>query len=87
MDKLALLSLSGDLKRITQSIQRNSKSAERFNNEAKKWLNKSQHIDNVSIQKILKKIEVSLEAKNDLKKAEECLMYSVLLQNRAINII
>lgn len=85
MDKLALLSLSGDLKRITQSIQRNSKSAERFNTEAKKWLNKSQHIDNVSIQKILKKIEASLEAKNDLKKAEDCLMYSVLLQNRAIN--
>jgi len=39
MDKVTLLSLSMDLKRITQSIQRGSlENAGRFSLEAKKWL-------------------------------------------------
>ena len=86
MDKVLLQSLSSDLKRITLSIQRNSPaSAVRFNQEAAKWLADSKKkIADPSIQKILSRIHTVLNQKNDLKKAEECLMYSTLLQNRSV---
>ncbi len=82
-DKLNLFSLSSDLKRIAIAIQRNSlQVAEKFCEEAKKWVDKI-NTDNLAIQKLLKQIRVSLEKENDLQKAEDCLMYSTLLQNRA----
>ena len=83
MDKVTLLSLSMDLKRITTSIQRGSMSnAERFSKEAQRWI-KSDTKDHY-LKGLLDKITNSLSEKNDLKKAEDCLMYSVLLQNKAL---
>lgn len=85
MDKITLLSLSMDLKRIVQSIERDSqKNAERFSLEAKKWLKESKNTKDGYLKKLLGKIENTLAGKNDLKKAEDCLMYSVLVQNHAL---
>lgn len=86
MDKVTLLSLSMDLKRIVQSIQRDSQeNASRFSMEAKKWLNESKNTKDGYLRKLLIKIENTLAGKNDLKKAEDCLMYSVLIQNHALH--
>lgn len=83
MDKVILLSLASDLKRVTQSIQRGSdNNAQRFNQEAQKWLKQAQRTNTGPIFKLLEKIAKTLEKENNLVKAEECLMYSVLLQNR-----
>lgn len=85
MDKVALLSLSNDLKRICLSIQRGSFDvAEEFNKEARRWLLESLKIKNADVLEILEKVDESLKKKNNLTKAEDCLMYSVLLQNRAM---
>ncbi len=85
MDKIVLLSLSNDLKRICLSIQRKSfSSADEFNREAKKWLAESLKIKDNNILPILMEVDKSLNRQNDLVKAEDCLMYSVLLQNRAM---
>lgn len=85
MDKVTLLSLSLDLRRIVQSIQRGSmKNADRFSMEAKRWLHGSRSTKDKHIKDLLAKIEKTLESKNDLEKAEDCLMYSVLIQNRAL---
>lgn len=85
MNKVILLSLSMDLKRIGQSIQRDSQeNAGRFCTEAKKWLEESKNTKDSYLRKLLAKIENTLESKNDLKKAEDCLMYSVLIQNHAL---
>ena len=85
MDKITLLSLSMDLKRITQSIQRGSQeNAGRFSLEARKWLKESKKTKDGYLRKLLVKIEKTLGRKNDLRKAEDCLMYSVLIQNQAI---
>ena len=87
MEKVALLSLSSDLKRIVQSIQRGSLgNTKRFNQEAKWWLLESQKTKNKNLLKLLGKIEETLKQKDDLLKAEDCLMYSVLLQNRALQL-
>ena len=84
MDKITLLSLSNDLKRITASIQAGSaKNAQRFSNEAKRWVKTD--VDKSYLKNLMKKIASSLDRKNDLKKAEDCLMYSVLLQNQALH--
>ena len=85
MEKIALQSLSSDLKRITLSIQRNSlASATRFNTEAERWLKESKKTQDQSILKLLGKIESSLQAENDLKKAEDCLMYATIIQNKTM---
>lgn len=86
MDKVVLLSLASDLKRITLSIQRNSSSStKRFNEEAKKWLLESKKTSDIKIKELLKKVEISLRQKDNLKKAEDLLMYSTLIQNKAIS--
>lgn len=86
MDKITLLSLSNDLKRITTSIQRDStENAKRFTKEAKRWLKASQDVKDEYLKNLLKKIEDTLDKENDLAKAEDCLMYSVLLQNQALH--
>ena len=85
MNKLALLSLSGDLKRICQSIQRSSPhSTKRFVEEAEKWLDDAKE-NNKPMWEMFVKIESVLKSDDNLKKAEDCLMYSVLLQNRAVS--
>lgn len=85
MDKIILLSLSMDLKRIVQSIQKDSQgNASRFSMEAEKWLKESKNTKDSYLKKLLVKIEKTLAGKNDLKKAEDCLMYSVLIQNHAL---
>ena len=85
MDKLALLSLSNDLKRITISIQRGSMdNSKRFQIEAQKWLKEASLSNDPYLISLLKKVEKTLELKDDLKKAEDCLMYTVLLQNQAL---
>lgn len=86
MDKIVLQSLASDLKRIALSIQRDSqKSAERFQKEALKWLRESKNgsaQNSKSIKNILNKVEKCLNQNNDLKKAEDLLMYCTLIQNR-----
>lgn len=86
MDKVTLLSLSNDLKRIVTSIQRGSnESSLRFTKEARRWLKESQAVaQDKYLISLLKKISVTLNEKNSLKKAEDCLMYSVLVQNQAL---
>ena len=85
MDKVTLLSLSLDLKRIVQSIQKNSTdNANRFTEEAKRWVDESKNTNDEYLKSLLKKIEKTLELKNDPNKAEDCLMYSVLIQNHAL---
>ena len=74
-----------DLKRITISIQRGSKkNAKCFSQEAKRWLKASKKTNDGYLKSILKKIDKTLNSENDLKKAEDCLMYSVLIQNQAL---
>ncbi len=82
--KLILLSLSLDLKRITSAIQRNSSAVDTFNTEANKWLKQAKNLNNSKLKNLLGKVEKTLELKNDLNKAEDCLMYSVLIQNQAL---
>lgn len=85
MDKVTLLSLSLDLKRVVQSIQRDSaQNVVRFSQEAKRWIDVSKGTKDEYLQGLLAKIEKTLDLKNDLKKAEDCLMYSVLIQNHAL---
>lgn len=77
--KFKILSLSVDLKRIALAINDGSlSSAERFTKEARNWLSqiKIKNKDLLQVDKVL-------NLKNDLEKAEYCLMYAVLLQNRA----
>lgn len=87
MEETVLLSLASDLKRISQAIQRNSSSnILRFSHEAKECLKVAQKVNtNSSVFKLLKAIAEVLKKRDDLIKAEDCLMYSVLLQNRAIS--
>ena len=88
-NKLYLLSLSSDLTRITQSIQKGSfKNSQQFSYQAQKWLKK---IDQTTLKpymkKILKEIKKDLKQKNNLIKAEQALMYSTLVQNYSIKIL
>lgn len=82
--KIALLSLSLDLKRICTAIQRDSSAVAKFNCEAGDWLTSAKDTDDKKLRKILLRVEKTLEKANDLKKAEDCLMYSFLIQNRAL---
>ncbi len=88
MDKITLLSLASDLKRIALAIQRNSpKNAQRFQEEALKWLHQSKNSlpkNNDSMGKILEKVEKCLSENNDLRKAEDLLMYGTIIQNRTM---
>ena len=80
-----LLSLSLDLKRITQSIQRDShENATRFSEEAKRWLEQAEGTNDEYLKDLLSKIKITLDLNNNQKKAEDCLMYSVLIKNQAL---
>ena len=86
MDKVTLLSLSNDLKRIVTSIQRGSnENSLRFTKEARHWLKKSQALaQDEYLTSLLRKIGIALNRQDSLEKAEDCLMYSVLVQNQAL---
>lgn len=84
--KVVLLSLSLDLKRIAGAIQRDSSAVLKFNVEAEKFLKMSKETNDKNLQKLLRRIEKTLKMKNDLVKAEDCLMYSFLVQNRALKL-
>ncbi len=86
MDKVTLLSLSNDLKRIVTSIQRGSgENSLRFTKEAKRWLEESEAFARDEyLTSLLGKIKVVLNKKDTIEKAEDCLMYSVLVQNQAL---
>ena len=85
MHKITLLSLSNDLKRIVTSIQRGSlENSKRFSIEAKRWITQIRDKDDEYLKKLLQKIDATLDKKDDLEKAENCLMYSVLTQNKAL---
>lgn len=82
--KIVLLSLSVDLKRICTAIQRDSSAVVKFNSQAKSWLNSAKSTDDKKLQKLLEKVERTLKMQNNPEKAEDCLMYSFLIQNRAM---
>jgi len=82
--RVVLLSLSLDLKRITTAIQRDSSAVLKFNDEASGWLVQAQNLGFQNLDGMLLKIKKTLGAENNLEKAEDCLMYSFLVQNRAL---
>jgi hypothetical protein len=82
--KIVLLSLSLDLKRICTAIQRDSSAVVKFNSEASGWLAFAKNTDDDKLRRLLLRVEETLTKGNDLKKAEDCLMYSFLIQNRAL---
>lgn len=85
MDKVVLLSLASDLKRIVMSIQRGSEeNSRRFTQEAERWLAESSGVKDKYLKKLLAKVKAALKTNDTLEKAEDCLMYSVLLQNQAL---
>lgn len=84
LNSLAALAL--DLKRISLGLQRGSYSmTERFIQEA---LKRKNELDIGSlkpyIQKLIVRMEDSLKASDNQKKAEDALMYSTLFQNAAL---
>jgi hypothetical protein len=84
--KIALSSLAMDLKRVALGYHRGSRAlANRFFEEALKRRNE---IDMVKIKpyvkNILDKIETIRSEKEEQRKAEDALLYSILLQNAAI---
>lgn len=85
--KTELLALVSDLRRVCLGIQRESKTmSARFAQEAQRDLaNIPKGQLKPYIQDILQKLEVSVLAKpNSEEKAEECLTYSVILRNYAL---
>jgi len=86
-ENLLIGSLSSDLFRIASSTYRGSMvAADRFNIESKKWLlSLKKYKPKHYISKILHDLENNLlDQKNDLEKAEKCLMYATLLENYAL---
>lgn len=84
-DKLAILSLASDLKRISSFIKSSSfKNVGTFTKEAQRWLMESKKTANPSVQNLLAKVEKTLKEEDNLDKAEDLLMYSTLLQNRSL---
>lgn len=83
-NKQAILALSSDLTRITQSIQKGSYDvADKFSQSALNWLGqiKKTQVENY-IKDILKTLETqTLKRKNSLIKADHALTYSTILQN------
>lgn len=85
-NKFKLLSLSADLSRVKSGILSKSDGmVNTFTIEALKWIPQIKTRDK-EIIKILDKVQAMLNSPNSLQKAEDCLMYSVLLQNRAMKI-
>ena len=86
-DKIAIESLASDLKRVSFGISRNSLvMAKRFWQEGLKRIEEIE-IKNMPnyIRKILKNIQQLKIRLDHNRMAEDCLMYSVLLQNFSQN--
>lgn len=86
--KLLIGSLSNDLLRVANLIQRGSNTAaERFFVEAKRWAEQLQEKKiKTYIQKIVSDIHSETADILTIEKAEKFLMYSVLLQNYSLTI-
>ncbi len=85
-NKVALASLAMDLKRVALGYHRGSPvMANRFFDEA---LKRKREINILElkpyIRKIIDKIETIKSEKEEQKRAEDALLYSILLQNAAI---
>ena len=83
---IILSSLAMDLKRVALGLHRRSYGmAERFSEEVKKR-NHEVRLDTVKpyMRKVLAKISGVLLETDKNRKAEDCLMYSTLLQNYVV---
>jgi len=86
--KLLIGSLSNDLYRIANLINRRSyKAAERFQKESKRWV---KELKNCKVKSYIRKIINDLNSSKSAniksqKLAEKYLMYSILLQNYALH--
>lgn len=82
-NKIILAALASDLKRITLGLQRKSFTmARRFEQEA---LKRKAEIDTRDLapymQSLLSKLEKTLSNNDQEKKAEDALLFSILIQN------
>ena len=87
--KLLIGSLSNDLYRTACLIQRGSPaSAQRFLDEAQRWLKDLHQVKvKVYIKNIISDLSQSSGSdKLDMQRAEKYLMYSILLQNYALQL-
>jgi hypothetical protein len=85
--KMLIGSLSNDLYRVANLIQRGSETAaQKFWQESKRW---SKELKNHTLKKYIRDIIYDLELNQNstlsLSFAEKLLMYSVLLQNYALH--
>lgn len=84
-NKIALLSLASDLKRVCLGLERGAFSmAQRFEEEA---LKRKEEVDIAKVDgyiaKLLERLEKDLKSEEKERKAEAALMYSTLFQNYA----
>lgn len=87
-EKIILGALASDLKRVAMNFYRNSPSvAKRFLREA---LSRKSETKNLSLppylQKIIREIEDNLTDLGNPRVAEDCLMYSTLIQNYVLSL-
>lgn len=85
-NQIALSSLAMDLKRVALGYHRGSVTmADRFLKEA---LKRKEEIDTTLVKpyvkKLLDKLDVLAKEKDIMRKAEDALMYSTLLQNASL---
>lgn len=85
--KLLIGSLSNDLYRVANLVQRGSyEAADEFFDEAKKW---ARDLSKFELKDYIKEIVEDLKLEKDIrstKTAEKLLMYSILLQNYSLHI-
>lgn len=82
-NKVILTALASDLKRVTLGLQRNSYAmVDRFTAEALKRKSELnlQELESY-MQTLLVKLEEKLSTTDQKKKAEDALLYSILIQN------
>jgi len=86
--KLLIGSLSNDLYRVANLINRHSyKAAERFQKESKRWV---KELQDCKVKNYIRKIINDLDSSKSVnvksqKLAEKYLTYSILLQNYALH--
>lgn len=87
-EKIILGALSSDLKRVAMSLYRNSPSvAKRFFQEALSRKGETENLPLPSyLQKIIKEMENGLADISNPRVAEDCLMYSTLIQNYVLSL-
>lgn len=82
-NKIILAALASDLKRVTLGLQRNSYAmADRFTIEALKRKSEVNLKElELYMQNLLANLEEKLSTKDQMRKAEDALLYSTLIQN------